>query len=108
MIKMIHNNYNIMFCVRSKAHLKSTHKTVGMTFHLGHYFIAALLIASSLLIKLRFYSTLNMKSFKQNITLQSTDQHRITLIKSKQRFTTQQRRPRQHANDGYKNKPTHV
>ena len=34
-----------------------------------------------------------MKSVKQNTIGQSTDLHGITLIKSKQRFTTYQRRP---------------
>ena len=46
-----------------------------------------------------------MKSAKQNTIRQSTDQHLITLIESKQRFTTKQRRLRL-ALDGYKkNRP---
>ena len=47
-----------------------------------------------------------MKLVKQNIILQSADQHLITLIESRQRFTTKQRRPC-FALDGYeKNRPS--
>ena len=47
-----------------------------------------------------------MKSVKQNTIRQSIDQHPITLIESKQRFTTKLKRPRL-ALDGYKkNKPS--
>ena len=42
-----------------------------------------------------------MKSVKQNTLRRSIDRHRITLIESKQQFTTKQRRPRL-ALDGYK------
>ena len=42
-----------------------------------------------------------MKSFNENTKRQSADQHLITLIESKQRLTTKQRRPRL-ALDGYK------
>ena len=46
-----------------------------------------------------------MKSAKQNTILQSTDQHRITLVKTTIHYyslSTQQRTRR--ADDGYKNK----
>ena len=50
-----------------------------------------------------------MKSAKQNTIRQSIDQHRITLIKSKQRFTTKvlftsTKKRTCHADDGYKNR----
>ena len=46
-----------------------------------------------------------MKSAKQNTIRQSIDRHRITLIESKQRFTSTKQRTR-HADDGYKkNRP---
>ena len=47
-----------------------------------------------------------MKSTKQNTTWQSIDRHRITLIESKQRFTTKYYslvlNKARHADDGYK------
>ena len=50
-----------------------------------------------------------MKSAKQNTIRQSIDRHRITLIESKQRFTTIHTSTKQrtrHADDGYKkNRP---
>ena len=39
----------------------------------------------------------------QNSILQSADQQRISLVKSKQRFTTVKRKLGQHASDSYKN-----
>ena len=42
-----------------------------------------------------------MKSAKQNTTRQTIDQHRITLIESKQRFTNAKQRTRR-ADDSYK------
>ena len=42
-----------------------------------------------------------MKSVKQNTILQSSEQHIITLIESKQRFTSTKQRTRR-ADDGYK------
>ena len=35
MVKMVHNNYNTMFCMRSKTHSKTSNKTIGTNFHLG-------------------------------------------------------------------------
>ena len=50
-----------------------------------------------------------MKSVKQNTIRQSIDRHRITLIESKQRFTTiftSTKQRTRHADDGYKkNRP---
>ena len=45
-----------------------------------------------------------MKSVRQNVILESTDQHKITLIKSEQQFTTAQRKLCQPASNGYKNR----
>ena len=36
MVKMVHNNYNTTFCMRSKTHSKTSTKTIGReNFHLG-------------------------------------------------------------------------
>ena len=34
-VKMVHNNYNTMFCVKSKVHSKTTNKTIGVNFQPG-------------------------------------------------------------------------
>ena len=34
-VKMVHNNYNTTFCVRSKTHSKTSTKTIGANFRLG-------------------------------------------------------------------------
>ena len=43
-----------------------------------------------------------MKSAKQNTIRQSIDRYKITLIESKQRFTTSTKQRTRHADDGYK------
>ena len=34
-VKMVHDNYNTMLCMRSKTHSKTSTKTVGANFRLG-------------------------------------------------------------------------
>ena len=89
-----------MLCVRNKTHSKTSNTTAGVTFCLGRVIssqhcwgqqsikknLASTVHNTSFWHKIN-KQTLNVKSVKQNMTLKSIDQHRITLIKSKQWFT---------------------
>ena len=93
-----------MLCARNKIISKISNKTIGVNSvsPSANSFLAAALLSSSLVIKLGVYSTQYLaslqtntpvKSVKQNSIQQSTNQHILTLVKSKQQFTATQKKP---------------